>query len=867
MRKGIALVVLAILFPATAVFAQVFNQNQIILPPFGSNGFVVSTTTGNSSKLSATSTPYFANFFATVGNILRIGNLTSNGFVTTSSGNGTLGVDTTAYTPTSRTLTVAGTANQVTSSAGAQDLSANRTWTLSLPNHVIFPGNFFANNSTTTNATTTALDVTSLFTFGGVTGNSWDDFCTTITGSSALCDGNDASGSGSGNVSTSSAETAGRVPFWTSTAATPAALSGGVAGFAWDNTLSRLTATNASTTNLTIGNFLSFNGVVGTTWASFCTSITGGSGLCDGTDDTSGGGAAIVSTSTNETAGNLSYWTTTSGTPARLGQVATGTLAATSPVTVTAGRSVVGGAATVAWDFSVANTWTGLQTFGNSTTSLASFNYASSTLWFGGGLGTCNSTNNWLTWASGRYGCAALDVTGDWTGTIDGNNFTGGAVAQGDLLYGSAAGVISELTKDTNATRYLSNQGASNNPSWNQVNLTNGVTGTLPYGNGGTGSTTAPVGQLLYGGSTAYQSVATSSATCTGASGVTCTTFTIVGSGGSTIALSAIPNSSLANSTISGVSLGSNLANLTATDATLTFSGTYNGSAARTIGLNLGNANTWTALQTFGNSTTSLASFSYASSTVWRGGGLTTDCDTAATSKLLWDATTGQFSCGTDQTGAGGGSWPFTPTTNFGQNVQATTTALWMQATPFSFFASSTAVLTNASTSQLTVSNALYPATDDGAALGSTAFKWSDAFWANGSVLNWNNGDVLLTHSANTLTLSGGSLTFSGNDPDVTTGTNEHFNISPNGTGRVGISSTTPMSLLGVAGTTTTQTLNVDMPTHSGTSTMYIYSNTSAFGGEIVVEDMDGAGCTSITTLNGVLYGNVATCPTAPVAN
>jgi hypothetical protein len=32
-----------------------------------------------------------------------------------------------------------------------------------------------------------------------------------------------------------------------------------------------------------------------------------------------------------------------------------------------------------------------------------------------------------------------------------------------------------------------------------------------------------------------------------------------------------------------------------------------------------------------------------------------TDCDTANTSKLLWDATTKKFSCGTDQTGAGGG--------------------------------------------------------------------------------------------------------------------------------------------------------------------------------------------------------------------
>ena len=58
---------------------------------------------------------------------------------------------------TSRTLTVAGTANQISSSAGAQDLSADRTWTLSLPSHVIFPGSFFASTATITNATTTSL--------------------------------------------------------------------------------------------------------------------------------------------------------------------------------------------------------------------------------------------------------------------------------------------------------------------------------------------------------------------------------------------------------------------------------------------------------------------------------------------------------------------------------------------------------------------------------------------------------------------------------------------------------------------------------------------------------------------------------------
>lgn len=54
---------------------------------------------------------------------------------------------------------------------------------------------------------------------------------------------------------------------------------------------------------------------------------------------------------------------------------------------------------------------------------------------------------------------------------------------QGDILYASATTTLTKLAKDTNSTRYLSNQGTSNNPSWNQVNLANGVTGNLPVSN------------------------------------------------------------------------------------------------------------------------------------------------------------------------------------------------------------------------------------------------------------------------------------------------------------------------------------------------------------------------------------------------
>ena len=64
--------------------------------------------------------------------------------------------------------------------------------------------------------------------------------------------------------------------------------------------------------------------------------------------------------------------------------------------------------------------------------------------------------------------------------TLGGTGLT--TYAQGDLLYGSASNVLSTLAKSASATRYLSNQG-SNNPSWSQVNLANGVTGNLPVAN------------------------------------------------------------------------------------------------------------------------------------------------------------------------------------------------------------------------------------------------------------------------------------------------------------------------------------------------------------------------------------------------
>ena len=56
------------------------------------------------------------------------------------------------------------------------------------------------------------------------------------------------------------------------------------------------------------------------------------------------------------------------------------------------------------------------------------------------------------------------------------------------------------------------------------------------------------------------------------------------------------------------------------------------------------------------------------------------------------------------------------------------------------------------------VANALVPVTSDGAALGTASLMWQDLFLASGAVINFNNGDVTLTHTSNTLTVAGGNL-------------------------------------------------------------------------------------------------------------
>lgn len=85
---------------------------------------------------------------------------------------------------------------------------------------------------------------------------------------------------------------------------------------------------------------------------------------------------------------------------------------------------------------------------------------------------------------------------------LDMDTYNMGAT-QGDILFASATNVFSRLAKSATANRYLSSNGTNQNPSWSQVSLSSGVTGTLPIANGGSGQTTTQSAMNAFAGSVA----------------------------------------------------------------------------------------------------------------------------------------------------------------------------------------------------------------------------------------------------------------------------------------------------------------------------------------------------------------------------
>lgn len=125
-----------------------------------------------------------------------------------------------------------------------------------------------------------------------------------------------------------------------------------------------------------------------------------------------------------------------------------------------------------------------------------------------GGTGVANNAASTIT-ISGAFALTATltgttAVTFPTSGTLA--TTAGGSIpsgVQGDILYFSGTNTLTVLNKSATATRYLANTGTTNNPAWAQVDLSNGVTGDLPFANltqiaglsvlGVTGASTADV--------------------------------------------------------------------------------------------------------------------------------------------------------------------------------------------------------------------------------------------------------------------------------------------------------------------------------------------------------------------------------------
>lgn len=165
-------------------------------------------------------------------------------------------------------------------------------------------------------------------------------------------------------------------------------------------------------------------------------------------------------------------------------------------------------------------------------------------------------------------------------------------------------------------------------------------------------------------------------------------------------------------------------------------------------------------------------------------------------------------------------------------------------------------VNTNSFINELEISVALQPDTNDGAVLGSTTRQWSDLFLASGAVINFANGDVTLTHSADLLTIAGGGLTVTGN-VQFSSNATITVDVEVGGDAQIdgGLTVDGSASLLGGIATSqvefngaTSGVVTVKAAAVAGTWTFTLPTNDGNAGQVLTT---DGNGVTSWTTVTG----------------
>jgi len=187
-----------------------------------------------------------------------------------------------------------------------------------------------------------------------------------------------------------------------------------------------------------------------------------------------------------------------------------------------------------------------------------------------------------VSWSTNTLSWAGSYTNGTWNGNAVGATYGGTgqtSYVTGDILYASATNTLSKLSAGTNGYVLTLSGGV---PTW--AASTGGVTSFQTSLSGLTPNTSS-TGAITLAGTLGVASGGTGATTLTGyvygnGTGAMSASNTIP-----TTALSGtITNAQLANSTISGISLGGNLASLTAgTNITFSSGTTYNGSTAITI--------------------------------------------------------------------------------------------------------------------------------------------------------------------------------------------------------------------------------------------------------------------------------------------
>lgn len=291
---------------------------------------------------------------------------------------------------------------------------------------------------------------------------------------------------------------------------------------------------------------------------------------------------------------------------------------------------------------------------------------------FQGGTGTSTipvAGDLLMSWANGSYGPTKLIAGSNVTiSTSTYNKITISSTASGGTgnvatSTNETAGGLAYFTSNS-ATPALVGEVSTSSPTAGSgitITGTGSVIGSLTFTNaigypfpsnatstlltfsGGASTTAFSANTLAVGqtGTTSISSAGVITTPVTSALLLTSSGGAVSGYGGTSCtnqfvrSLSALGAATCATVSASDVSL----ANLTATDSTLTFSGTYNGSTARTIGLNLGNANTWTALQQF---TANASTTGISATQAWFGGTATTSID--STGKLTVQDTNNSWS-------------------------------------------------------------------------------------------------------------------------------------------------------------------------------------------------------------------------------